>query len=345
MPSRVLKQVFAPHLNRLVKLGRRHGILGPHFRMGNYLRASLPAPPPSCDFRSAATKALLQLYLNDQLGDCVIAGGYHVVGVETGNANGGNPFVATAQQIIADYGAIGGYVPGDESTDQGCDEVTALNYWQSHGFANGTKLLGWLTVDATNETEVQQAMFLFENLFFGLDLPDAWISPFPSASGFTWDVGKPNPNNGHCIIGAGYNAAGVTVDTWGLTGTLTWAAVKALAVAKSGGLLSVMLTPDQLGKAQAKAPNGVAWGDLIADFDAMGGHVPVPAPPAPTPPAPTPTPPSPTPPPPAPAQPVTLAQAEAWAVSGLAALYPVMSRYQAEAAVKAALAKHWPRGG
>ena len=216
------------------------------------------------------------------LGDCVIAAGYHIVGVETGNA--GNLFVATNAQITADYSAIGGYVPGDESTDQGCNISTALGYWQSRGFANGTKILGWLAVDATNVTEIQQAMYLFENLDFGMALPDKWISPFPSGNGFTWDVaGSPDDNNGHSIMGFGYNTSGVLVDSWGLKGTLTYKAAAEYAIAKNGGELYVLITPDQLAKGASKAPNGFAWSDLIADFDALGGHVPLPTPPVPTP--------------------------------------------------------------
>jgi hypothetical protein len=270
----------------------------------------------------------------------VIAGGHHNVGVETGNA--GSAFTATEKQIEADYGAIGGYVPGDPSTDQGCDEVTAMNYWQNHGFCDGTKSLGWLALDPTNKTEIMQAIYLFENCMFGVELPDGWVNPFPSASGFTWDVaGNPDPENGHCFIGCGYNSAGVKIDTWGMLGTNTWAAVKKYCAASANGQLLVLITPDQLAKGQSKAPNGVAWTDLIADFDSMGGTVPVPPAPAPTPPAPTP--PTPTPPaPPTPVTAVTLAQATAWADAGLDGVHNVMTRAQAEAAVAHSLTKNWP---
>ena len=338
-----LKSVFDPGLNKTIKFGRRRPVAaGPRFRLSNYLRASLPAPPASCDYSAAAAKVLAQMYGNDQLGDCVIAGGYHIVGVETGNA--GSAFTATEKQIETDYGAIGGYVPGDPSTDQGCDEVTAMNYWQNHGFCDGTKSLGWLALDPTNKTEIMQAIYLFENCMFGVELPDKWVNPFPSASGFTWDVaGNPDPENGHCFIGCGYNSSGVKIATWGMLGTDTWAAVQKYCAASANGQLLVMITPDQLTKGQAKAPNGVAWTDLIADFDSMGGHVPVPAPPAPTPPAPTPpapTPPAPT--PPAPVTAVTLKQAIAWADAGLNGARNVLYRSQAEAAVTASLTKNWP---
>ena len=316
-----VKSVFAPHLNTTVKLGRKRPVAKcPRLSLKNYLKTALPiTPPPGVNYSAKAATALSNIYLNDQLGDCVIAGGYHVIGVETGNATG-TPFVATTAQITKDYSAIGGYVPGDPSTDNGCDEQTALNYWTHTGFADGSKLVGWMAVDATNMQECMAAMYLFENLYFGIELPDTWINPFPSASGFVWDVGTPDPNNGHCVMGMGYNGQGVQIDSWGLLGTITWAAIAQLCAGNGGGELYVMLSADQLAKGQAKAPNGLAWTQLLTDFNTMGGNVPVPAPaPAPAPsPAPAPAP-SPA---PAPAGSLTLAQAQAAAAAGLKAAWP-----------------------
>ena len=305
MPNSPIKEVFVPHLKHSVKFGRRRADPRmPSLQFKRYIGA-LPAPPTACDYRTKAAPVLSNVYLNDQLGDCVIAAGYHVVGVETGNA--GTLFRATSNQILADYSAIGGYVPGNPDTDQGCDEQTALNYWTQHGFANGTKLAGWLALDPTNKVHIAAAMYLFENLLFGIYLPDKWISPFPAASGFTWDVGAPDYSNGHAIMGVGYTAAGVQVDTWGMIGTLTWAAIAKLCTAAEGGDLYVLLTPDQIAKGQAKAPNGFDWASLIADFNALGGNVPAPTP------TPTPT--------PAPTS-VTLSQAIAWATKGLTDNWP-----------------------
>ena len=180
------------------------------------------------------------------------------------------------------------------------------------------------------------AIYLFENLYFGLELPDAYVNPTPSSSGFTWDVaGDPDPSNGHCIVGTGYTAAGVKVDTWGLLGTFTWAAIAKYCTEKANGALYVILTPDQLTKGQTKAPNGVDWTSLIADFDAIGGSVPVPGP-SPTP-APGPTP------PPGPTASVTLAQAQAWAVSKLAKGHSTLAQSQAVSLVKQGLAGNWPK--
>jgi hypothetical protein len=250
------------------KLGRNRPAPGrAKLRFSDYVNVELPPPPPTTDYSHAALAALSQVYLNDQLGDCVIAGGYHIIGTETGNA--GAVFLATPEQITADYSAIGEYVPGDSSTDNGCDEGTALDYWTNTGFADGSKLAGHLSLDPGNHVQVQQAIYLFENCLFGVELPDAWISPFPSANGFTWDVGTANPSNGHCFVGVGYNATGIQICTWGLLGTVTWAAVSELCSGYDGGQLYVVLSPDQLIKASLKAPNGFDFPTLQADLAAL----------------------------------------------------------------------------
>jgi hypothetical protein len=281
---------------------RRSSHPRPRLRLSNYLDiAALPPPPPAVDWTTKARSALGLVYQNDVLGDCVVAAGMHLLGLATGNATG-RAFVATKAQVIADYSAIGGYVPGRPDTDQGCNEEDAFAYWAGHGFADKSKLAGWIAIDPSNELEVKQALYLFESVFFGVGLPDAWINPFPSASGFTWGVhGAADDQNGHAFLGVGYNAAGVQVDTWGLIGTVTWQAVAKYCAAGAGGQLFALLTPDMLATGASMAPNGFAWGDLVADFDAMGGHVP-PPPPSP--------PPAPPPPVPAPRGP-TLAQAQA----------------------------------
>jgi hypothetical protein len=263
-----MKEVFAPHLGRTVKLGRSRPPPGkPKLKFGDYVQPTLPPPPSSVDYTAAAMSVLTQIFMNDTLGDCVIAALAHIVGLLTGNA--GNLFTYTQAMIIAAYSAIGGYVPGDPSTDNGCDELTALQYVQSNGFADGTKLSGFLALDATNQQEVMQALFLFENLFFGVELPDAWINPFPSAAGFTWDVGSPDTSNGHAFCGVGYNAAGVQIDTWGLIGTVTWAAVQALCAGTDGGQLYVLLSPDIINKASGKGLAGFDFVTLQMDMAAL----------------------------------------------------------------------------
>jgi hypothetical protein len=328
----VIKEVFAPHLNRNVKFGRRRPVApAPRMRFARYLTDAIPAPPAAVDFSAKAAAVLAMIYLNDQLGDCVIAGGYHIVGVETGNATG-TPYIASDAVLKADYSAIGGYVDGDPSTDNGCDEDTAIHYWTNHGFANGTKLLGSLSVDATNAVQVKQAVWLTEEIIICMELPDAYVNPFPGGNGFVWDVaGDPVPKNGHSIMACGYTDKGLIICTWGMLGILTWAALAKYAVTSAGGSLNAVLTPDQLAKGQVAAPNGVSWNSIIADFDALGGNVPIPAPPPPAPPAP-------------PSSSVSLAQAETAVKAALLHQPWLISRGSAVATAMKALEslKGWP---
>jgi len=271
------RKTFQPQ-HHPFRMGRRRPLARcPRFSLRNYLMKDLSPPPASCDYSAKAGKALSQLYLNDKLGDCVIAGIGHVVGVLTAGA--GNQFVYSDDQILQLYEAIGGYVPNHPNTDDGCDEQTALNYWQHHGAPSGTlKIAGWVAVNGADPNEYRTALWLFENLYFGLELPDKWVSPMPTRPGFTWDVaGPPNPDNGHCVVGAGYSNKGVKICTWGMLGTLTDEAVEKYATTAGSGELYTVISQDAINKATQKAPAGFDWSQLIADFDSMGGNL---APPA-----------------------------------------------------------------
>jgi hypothetical protein len=245
-----------------MKLGRSRPTEPHKIRFASFATPDLPDPPSTTDFASKASTSIALIYKNDQLGCCVIAGGYHITGVETSNA--GAEFCATDEEIIADYSAIGGYVPGDPSTDCGCDELTAFSYWRDHGFADGTKIVGAVAIDATNTRETKQAIWLFENLCLAIELPDAWLTDYNMP---TWDVaGDPQPTNGHCVIVVDYDSDGVWIVTWGMLKKLTWAAYTKYCVESAGGAAYAILTPDQLAKGKAAAPNGVDWTMLESDF-------------------------------------------------------------------------------
>jgi hypothetical protein len=200
----------------------------------------------------------------------VIAGMAHLVGVFSGNA-GMSPEVFTADQITALYSAIGGYVPGDEATDGGCDERAAMAYWQKTGAPAGeNQITGWVSIDGTNVARVRTALWLFENLLFGIELPDAWINPAPEAPGFVWNVvGAADENNGHCFVGVGYDETGVIIDSWGMLGKITYQAIAAYATATGSGELYAVISPEVVARATAKAPNGFDWAQLQADFSAL----------------------------------------------------------------------------
>ncbi len=195
-----MKILTQPETGNTFKMGRNRPVArGPRFALRNYLKQSLPAPPASVDYSAKAPLALQYVYGNNELGDCVIACMGHIAGVLAGNV--GSELIVPHDEIISLYSAIGGYVPGDPLTDQGCDEQTALNYWQRTGFRDGFippsahQIAAWIAVDGSNPVEVKTALWLFENLMFGVELPDAWVNPMPAHGGFHWNVeGEPDPH-------------------------------------------------------------------------------------------------------------------------------------------------------
>jgi hypothetical protein len=256
------------------KLGRNRPVARQRrLMLGNYLLATLPPAPPSVDYSVWAPNFLAEVLGNDTLGDCLSAGAFRIGATLLGGSGQKIPF--TVQDVINFYSASCGYVPGDPSTDQGGDEETVLRYWQETGLLPGQhKIAGFLGVDGTVAEQVRQAIWRFENSYFGVELPDAWINPFPSAPGFVWDVaGDGNPDNGHCFCGIGYDNVGVQIDSWGMIGTITWAAVAKYATRAAHGDLYTVLGQDAVNVVSGKNPLGFSWTAMVADFDALGGTV------------------------------------------------------------------------
>ena len=236
----------------------------------------LPPAPMPFDWAKgnlALNEAGLENVLNnDKYGDCTCAGVAHII--DQALAKSGNPYSpVTPAQVLYAYSQVTdpAFNPSTGANDNGADETAVLNWWRDHGFlADGShKILGHATVDQSNISLITSCAWLFENLYLGMALPDAWVKPGPDASGFVWGVeGDPNPDNGHCVIAYGYNRVGLFINSWGLFGTLTWAAV-AKYCAPPDGELHVVLTEDSINRASLKAPSGFDRDQLLAYLKAI----------------------------------------------------------------------------
>lgn len=252
----------------------------PHLFKSLKAYGTLPTAP-DFDNTMAATAALSDILGNDTLGDCTSAGAGHII--DSATAGAGAPVIITAPQAIAFYSQSTGYVPGDPTTDQGGDEVAVCTSWMQKGYdgAGGHAIVGWAALtdaELADPAFVKSVAWLFP-LYFGIELADAWTQI--SGDGFTWDVGSPpDPADGHCIVGLGGNSEGILIDTWGLIGTMTYAAIAQFCSDASGGNLFAIITPDLVNQAAGKAPSGFDWATLLADMRGLGGNAPAP-PPAP----------------------------------------------------------------
>jgi hypothetical protein len=268
----MLKTVPGPD-DRRFKMGRkppRPGAL--KLSMHNYLLKSFPTPPSSVDYRAKAAQYLANVYGNENSGDCTCAGAYHSAAVILANSHKPVPF--RSDDVVAFYKMMSGWngIENDPSdTGLNCQDV--LNWWKHHGLPpDNNTVIGWVTVNANDPLETRVAMWLFENLYFGVPLCQEWQDGMQELTdGFVWDVGgPPDLMAGHCFVGTGYDETGVIIDTWGLTGALTWAAVSKYA-GRPGGELYAVLDDDIIDRATQRSPAGFNLSQLLSDFQSVGG--------------------------------------------------------------------------
>lgn len=252
------------------KLGRIRPLSRPPMlRLGNYIQKKLPPPPSTIHYSLKASSGLSMMLANDSLSDCTSAGACHIEDVFRANSNS-HLSNLTEEEAIAFYSATTGYIPGDESTDQGANEIDVLNYWREKGILKdgSCKIAGYASLEGYNIEQIKTAVWLFENCYFGVELPDAWLTP--ADNGFTWDVaGEPNPNNGHCFVGVGYNDIGINICTWGMLGTVTWKAIAKYVTTPLQGELYTVFSEDAVNKVTGKAPNGFNYQQLAADLQTL----------------------------------------------------------------------------
>ena len=204
------------------KLGKRPARYDARtLKLAKYLKLPIALPTPPSEVSYVVDVPSWPMLLNDQLGDCVIAAMGHMVQQWSYFASGGKAMqVMTDAEALAAYEAIGGYSPSDPTTDQGCDMLTALNYWRRNGIMVAGqlhKIGGYVAVDPSNALEVQQAIWMFGNAFTGVELPissqgeDAWTVPDGGIYGAT---GQPGSWGGHCIPCDARSPETLTCITW-----------------------------------------------------------------------------------------------------------------------------------
>ena len=185
--------------------------------LGNYLTSALPPPPPAADWTKGNTS--WGMMLNDNLGDCTIAGAAHAVQVWT--ANVGEIVTLPDDTVQSYYQQWDGYVPGETNTDNGGVELDVLNDWQKNGFA-GHMLSAFADPKAANLDEIRQSILLFGGVYIGLALP------LTAQTQDVWDVvrlggakAKPGSWGGHCVFVPKYDEKTFTCITWGELKTMT----------------------------------------------------------------------------------------------------------------------------
>lgn len=216
---------------KMKKFGRKPALFSAHrLRAGLHLTSvlsNLTAPPPvSYDWSGAAmlaTRGNLGMYLNDNLGDCVPADTCHGLMVRT--AAVGAMVRPSDVDALKMYEIVGGYVPGDINTDNGCVEADMCNFMMTQGLlghrsvATAPVVAGRLTPDLIDN--LKWAVELFGPIRLGINLPASAEAQFDA--GVPWTVsGDLTIVGGHDVLLCRYNPTYAYVITWGQLRPVTW---------------------------------------------------------------------------------------------------------------------------
>lgn len=176
--------------------------------------------PATVDWFSGVT---FGMSLNDQIGDCTIADVAHAIGAFSKWGQGQEAMVPDAD-VLTMYERVGGYRPGDPSTDNGCVIQDVLNDWRKNGIGSPVhKILAFFSVNYSDAAELKACTWLFGGCTLGVNFPRSAMAQFNA--GVPWDY-DPNADNtiegGHDVRLLGVSASGnYYVVTWGRVQMMT----------------------------------------------------------------------------------------------------------------------------
>lgn len=246
----------------LMKLGKKPVKNDPRtLRLRTYIKAeSLPPIPASISYSNKVGN--YPMYRNDEIGNCAIAGPAHQI--QTWSANDGEEITPTEDQVLKDYQRVGGWNPGDSSTDNGCILLDVMNHWRRKGICN-RKIAAYAKVNDNDPEMFKAGVFMFGGLTLGVNLPiavqnaDDWTLPdhIPLRQRASW---QPGGWGGHCVIATGYNQNGIEFISWGRVMQMNWPFMAMYCDESYAAVATEWLGPD------LRAPNGLDMTTLLKDL-------------------------------------------------------------------------------
>lgn len=219
----------------------------------------LGTPPAASNDYVAAVKVPWQTFLNDELGCCVPADTAHALMLRTANAS--SIVIPTDPEVLKLYETVGGYIPGDEATDNGCNELDMCEYLERTGFL-GHKADAIGSVDPQNLDHLKWCVQLFGTCRLGLNLPQSAMDALDA--GKPWDVGGDTKIvGGHDVPIVKYDGEYFYVVTWGVLQPVTPAFILAYNEESHAELFADWI------RSQGTAPSGLDLADLTAKLAAL----------------------------------------------------------------------------
>ena len=162
--------------------------LDPRSRM---CRHGLPPVPLTQDVDYASRVTSWPMYLNDRLGDCTFAGVGHMYGAWSLYASGTEALFSD-DAIQSGYSRVGGYVPGDPSTDNGCVMQDVLADQRQNGLTDTSgkvhKVAGFASLGNPNDLDLLgQVLDVFGSVYTGISVQQQMEDEFSAGQPWTWD--------------------------------------------------------------------------------------------------------------------------------------------------------------
>ena len=204
-----------------------------------------------------------QMYDNDVFGICVPCDTANTLILRTANAAPA-PVIPTLQDVLDLYHIVGGFVPGDPTTDNGCDETSMCEFLTRTGGFLGHQADATGMIDPSNQNHIKWCNYLFGHCRVGWKLPAYAQQQFKA--GVPWDVMSAAGNQkaeGHDAPVVDYRGGLFYVYTWGAKHPVTPVALSAWAIEAHAELFYDWIT------AQGEAPSGFDLGALAEKMEGV----------------------------------------------------------------------------
>lgn len=236
---------------------------------------SLPPIPSGAFGHMAMVDKPWGMYLNDQLGDCVVAGKQHCLRLWVAEGTGSDTLVFDDACTIKNYELLGHYQPGNPESDQGCDMLFAAEMWMKHGIwdaaGNIHKIGLALELDCgpgyLNMDQFWYAAYLFDGLGLGIAVTDDMQADF--ADGIPWSAQSYNPSRvigGHFVPAMAREVANLHGTSSLETDVISWDAVQPITIDGLQAITTTVLVYCSAEKLRdGKDMEGLSWSDMRSD--------------------------------------------------------------------------------
>lgn len=243
------------------KTGLKPVTTQPTVRLADYYTTDLPTVDSLKYPLGHSDLIAPHMFLNDQLGDCAIAGS--IEEVRLANALRGQTVNFTDDTARENYSAVTGYTPDDPGSDQGTDVHQLYEYRQTHGLldadGNAHKVAGWAGLTVGDWDELLIALSLFQMVGIGIQVPDYAEQQFEAGQAWHLMPGYPN------IIGQHYIPI-VDAPSYGEAGVFTWGA--------RTGITRQFYQQENVVAVVALTPEMFKDGSNAVDFEALAKDLP-----------------------------------------------------------------------